>query len=137
MDKSGFSRRTFFKGTMAVATLWIFNAWNQVVKTEMVSSVIKQWKFPFNRNKKVSFFDEFVVVNQQMDTQVFSAHCTHLGCVISDVKGGKLVCPCHGSEFSLKGEALKGPAFKPLKKADFHFDDKERFIFVEPSNDKG
>jgi len=41
------------------------------------------------------------------------ARCTHRGCQPEAV-AGRLVCPCHGSEFSLLGEVLEGPAERPL-----------------------
>jgi len=41
------------------------------------------------------------------------ASCTHAGCQPSPV-GDRLVCPCHGSEFSLDGDVLQGPADRPL-----------------------
>jgi len=108
MNKTGFSRRTFFKGAMAVASLWMLNAWDKVVSTQLVSLQKKRWKFPFYSNKKITFFDEFIVVNDKSNTQVFSAHCTHLGCLIHDVKDGKLVCPCHGSTYDLAGRVFQG-----------------------------
>lgn len=135
MNKTGFSRRTFFKGALAVASLWMLNAWDKVVSTQLVSLEKKRWKFPFNSNKKIAFFDEFIVVNDKSNMQVLSAHCTHLGCLIHEVKDGKLICPCHGSEFSLSGDALKGPAYKPLKRMSFHFDEKKDFIVVGSSTE--
>jgi cytochrome b6-f complex iron-sulfur subunit len=41
------------------------------------------------------------------------ARCTHRGCQPEPV-GDRLICPCHGSEFSLDGEVLQGPAEAPL-----------------------
>jgi cytochrome b6-f complex iron-sulfur subunit len=35
--------------------------------------------------------------------------CTHKGCEL-DAAGTRLVCPCHGSEFSIRGEVLSSPA---------------------------
>lgn len=40
--------------------------------------------------------------------------CTHKGCEVN-VDGNAFSCPCHGSEFSSKGEVLEGPATEPLK----------------------
>lgn len=45
----------------------------------------------------------------------FSAACPHRGCDVSKVTDGKIVCPCHGSEFNLDGTVAKGPATKPLE----------------------
>jgi cytochrome b6-f complex iron-sulfur subunit len=41
------------------------------------------------------------------------ARCTHRGCQPEPV-AGRMVCPCHGSEFSMEGEVLEGPAEHPL-----------------------
>ncbi len=41
------------------------------------------------------------------------ARCTHRGCQPEPV-AERLVCPCHGSEFTLDGELLEGPARSDL-----------------------
>lgn len=41
------------------------------------------------------------------------ASCTHRGCQPEPL-GDRLVCPCHGSEFSFDGSVLEGPAEAPL-----------------------
>lgn len=41
------------------------------------------------------------------------ASCTHRGCQ-PEPFDGRLVCPCHGSEFSLDGRVLEGPAERSL-----------------------
>jgi Rieske Fe-S protein len=41
------------------------------------------------------------------------ASCTHQGCQPEPV-GDRLVCPCHGSEFTFEGAVLQGPAERPL-----------------------
>ena len=47
----------------------------------------------------------------------FSAVCTHLQCIVGTVSGGKILCPCHGSMYSIKdGSVVGGPAPKPLPK---------------------
>lgn len=55
-----------------------------------------------------------------------SALCTHLGCMVTytgsdpaqqaekDAKAVGFSCPCHGSQFSIEGEVLGGPAPAPL-----------------------
>ena len=60
---------------------------------------------------------EFPICLYKMDEDVYSAslmHCTHRGCELN-VGGGIYSCPCHGSEFSLTGEVLEGPADRDLK----------------------
>jgi Rieske Fe-S protein len=42
--------------------------------------------------------------------------CTHAGCSVHYVATTNLLmCPCHGSEFALTGEVIRGPAGIPLK----------------------
>ena len=52
------------------------------------------------------------IVTRTGDSTVraFSAICPHQGCAVTP-KSGKLVCPCHGSEFAPDtGAVLEGPA---------------------------
>ncbi len=45
----------------------------------------------------------------------FGPQCTHLACAYHwEGEMGKFVCPCHGSEFSIEGKVLAGPAARPL-----------------------
>jgi Rieske Fe-S protein len=60
-----------------------------------------------------------VVVTQPARGQykAFSAVCTHVGCIMSEVANGTIDCPCHGSEFKIAtGAVVTGPAPAPLPK---------------------
>ncbi len=53
-----------------------------------------------------------VVVTQPTSGQFkcFSAICTHEGCTVGQISNGSIVCPCHGSQFSIKdGSNTVGP----------------------------
>ncbi len=42
------------------------------------------------------------------------AKCTHLGC--KPIWNGKIFhCPCHGSEFTMEGDVIRGPATRHLE----------------------
>jgi nitrite reductase/ring-hydroxylating ferredoxin subunit len=59
------------------------------------------------------FKDKSVVVTQPASGtfKAFSTKCPHQGCAVSSISGGVIVCPCHGSEFSVTdGSVKKGPA---------------------------
>jgi cytochrome b6-f complex iron-sulfur subunit len=44
-----------------------------------------------------------------------SAVCTHLGCLTTWApEQNRIVCPCHGSKFSVEGAKIEGPAPRPL-----------------------
>lgn len=60
-----------------------------------------------------------------------STKCTHRGCQVESA-GSQLVCPCHGSEFSLSGEKLKGPAEKPLTRFAVTSDERNIYISRRP-----
>ena len=58
--------------------------------------------------------------------KAFSATCTHQGCLVGEVAGGTINCPCHGSRFAVAdGSVTQGPATRPLA---------ERAVAVEGSS---
>jgi len=43
--------------------------------------------------------------------------CTHVGCILNQVTGGTINCPCHGSRYTItNGAVVAGPAPAPLPK---------------------
>ncbi|MFD8305999.1 Rieske (2Fe-2S) protein [Streptomyces sp. NPDC059690] len=63
------------------------------------------------------FKDKAVVVTQPASGtfKAFSTKCPHAGCAVSSIANGVIVCPCHGSQFSVEdGSVKKGPATKGL-----------------------
>ena len=58
-----------------------------------------------------------VVVTQPARGQykAFSAVCTHVGCIMSEVASGTIDCPCHGGQFKItNGAVVAGPPPSPL-----------------------
>jgi cytochrome b6-f complex iron-sulfur subunit len=62
------------------------------------------------------------------DTYVASLlKCTHKACELN-VGGGIYSCPCHGSEFSISGKVLEGPAEDDLKTFNIETDHENIYI---------
>jgi Rieske Fe-S protein len=60
---------------------------------------------------------EQLVVTQPTagDFRVFSAICTHQGCMVGTVADGAIICPCHNSMYDIAtGQVVGGPAPRPL-----------------------
>jgi Rieske Fe-S protein len=67
----------------------------------------------------VNFFGSILVLKEGNRYRAFSNKCTHLGCTIQKMYKGKLVCPCHGSEFNFSdGSVVKGPAAHALNELE-------------------
>jgi Rieske Fe-S protein len=62
--------------------------------------------------------DDSYVVTQPKKGEffAFTSVCTHQGCQVKQVTAEAIICPCHGSEFSVSsGEVINGPAEEPLQ----------------------
>lgn len=79
-------------------------------------------------------FEGVLVSIQDHKIQFLSAQCSHLGCEIKTLKEGKLICPCHGSQFDLQGHVLKGPATKNLSPLKFDYLAPDKIYVVDKSS---
>ena len=61
--------------------------------------------------------DQKVVITQPTagTFKAFTAVCTHQGCLVGSVSDAMILCPCHGSTYSITdGSVTGGPAPAPL-----------------------
>ena len=79
----------------------------------------------------VTFHNEIIIVKENSEIRFLSSKCTHLRCQINSIENDKLICPCHGSSFSLNGENIKGPADKALVVLGYTIDVANRDYIIE------
>ena len=61
--------------------------------------------------------DVLFIRDSETTVRIFNAHCTHKGCLVKYNKNdNRIECPCHGSQYDLNGQVIKGPAPRPLQK---------------------
>ena len=66
-------------------------------------------------DKKITKKNKVLIYKDAKGIKVYDAHCTHMGCILNfDENSETFICPCHGSEFSITGVRLKGPAKRDL-----------------------
>lgn len=54
--------------------------------------------------------------------RAFWARCPHLGCTVAwEGSSGRIVCPCHGAHFDVRGKLLAGPGAGDLAPAAVRF----------------
>lgn len=123
------TRRSFMVGTTALAATAALAACteqgggpkrDQVKPGELVGDTA----LVVVGNGKV-FPEASLVVTQPTEGNYIglSAICTHQSCTLREVTGGKIYCGCHGSEFDLEGNVVKGPASKNLPTAAIEIKD--------------
>jgi nitrite reductase/ring-hydroxylating ferredoxin subunit/uncharacterized membrane protein len=88
-----------------------------VAEPEEFTPVLESTALADNAMRKATIEDaSFVVVRQRQRLCALAHSCAHLGGPLSEgtLKEGSVVCPWHGSEFSLDdGRVLNGPATEP------------------------
>ena len=74
----------------------------------------------------------FHLTHSERGIAAFDNHCTHSRCVFPWSEAASIfACPCHGSQFSLNGDYIAGPAPRALDRYDFEvWDANKRVIAV-------
>jgi Rieske Fe-S protein len=125
------NRKKFLKLAAAAIVLPFLVIWDNIVRrTTKQRAVNSKITLPADVTSGITFYKSIILIKVDNDLQVFSALCTHLGCKINKLEDGKLICPCHGSQFDPHGKVLKGPAAASLKKLNYKTDQKTKEIIV-------
>ncbi len=117
-------RKQFIKLLWALLFLPFAWLWSGMISRQKLYAIKSEpFKISSNLPEGITFAGSYIISRTNDNLKVFSARCTHLGCLINKEEGGQLVCPCHGSHFSpFTGDVLKGPAAIPLKEMQFSID---------------
>ena len=68
---------------------------------------------------------QLFIYKQNEKILVYSAHCTHMGCILNfDKEQQQFNCPCHKSRFNIDGRKLRGPAKRDLDRVSFKIKNK-------------
>ena len=86
-----------------------------------ISIALREIKDGITHVRKSQFF----IYKKDNYIDVYSAHCTHMGCVLNfDEDSKQFKCPCHKSRFDIGGKRLKGPAKRDLDRVAFKIKNK-------------
>ena len=124
------NRRYFIKSAIIGLLVGTVALWDNMIRRQKKINSRNTISLPFVANKEISFQDDFVIINKEGITRVYSSRCTHLGCKINQHDNNQLLCPCHGSTFDLLGNATKGPAVRPLEEMIFEIDMSNNRIII-------
>lgn len=126
------SRRGFLRAgilSLGAAPLWLMDSLAR--RSELLPETSETTlEAPWDAAQGVHFYQQAIVVNGESGAAVFSSTCPHLGCRIDRAEGRELVCPCHGSRFTLHGDVAQGPARRGLRALPFALDRARRVLRV-------
>ncbi len=94
-------------------------------KNEFIDAKQKERKFVIIKPEQL----QFPVCLYKNNTEYVALYmqCTHQGCELKP-NNVSLVCPCHGSEFSVNGKVMSPPADKNLKQFKVISDNENIYI---------
>ena len=125
------NRKKFLKLAAAAIFLPFLVIWDNIVRrTIKQRSINSKINLPADIPSGITFHKSIILNRVDNDLQIYSSRCTHLGCNINKLENGKLICPCHGSQFDQHGKVLKGPATASLRKLNYKTDPKTKEIIV-------
>ena len=144
MEKSatsnpGLSKRNFLIGLFAVVAGYLVTLFWSTIRF-MAPRVSYDPPASF----KAGYIDDYVIgtfsdrwleqhkiwIQRKKDGLVaFVAVCTHLGCVPKLVlDDNRIMCSCHGTNFTIEGDVISGPAPVPLYRAAISLSDDGQII---------
>jgi cytochrome b6-f complex iron-sulfur subunit len=132
MEGKNISRKEFFKRLGIAALIPFGAAWYSSIARNVAYSRVNRVKLNYTDIENgITFEDDIIINKQDNGVKIFSARCTHLGCKLNRIENNEIVCPCHGSRFSINGKVLKGPANNNLKELPYSVDKSANEILID------
>jgi Rieske Fe-S protein len=113
------SRRNFMKAAAWSSAIPAFGLWLSASSKHTLSGLHTYSIQISSLVNGAQISGDYLIIKGRNGIQVFSALCTHLGCRLKDIADNSITCPCHGSQFGLDGEVVRGPALKSLEKVKY------------------
>ena len=138
------NRRTFLAGTGAAATAAVTLAAcapdheQDTFSGGTLTKALQLDDLPPGDSVQMAVGANQVLIHRENQDTVhaYSAVCTHQGCIVGvkDDATSPFVCPCHASNFDkLTGDAVSGPAQRPLTRHETAIEDGWILVAVEPA----
>jgi cytochrome b6-f complex iron-sulfur subunit len=90
---------------------------NVLYESSQVFKAGRPEDYPIGVSTKLMKEERVWIVKTPAELYVIWARCTHLGCTPNWFDAEKrFKCPCHGSNFTIEGDVIAGPAPKPLNR---------------------
>ncbi|MBU2643964.1 Rieske (2Fe-2S) protein [bacterium] len=116
------TRKSFLKITAILLSVYPLKLFYDVSRTRPGTGTQKQQVLTMDLPEGISFHTDIIAWREKDKTVFFAARCPHLGCQINRFENERLICPCHGSQFSMAGKVLEGPAVRDLTELSFAAD---------------
>ncbi len=129
------SRKHFLRLTSLLLLIYPGKLFFDLIKSSRnrLTNEVQQ-TLPMNLPDGITFHDDIIVNKSGKDIHFYSAICPHLGCRINRSDNEELICPCHGSRFSVEGKLVEGPATGDLTELRYTADmSSKRFIVYLPT----
>lgn len=104
--------------------------WRAMAQNRALSAANREIRIAAPQQDGISFHGPVILKKLGPQIVALSARCPHLGCHIERVAGENLICPCHGSTFSLQGKRLFGPAQADLQRLSIRQEDDGATVVV-------
>lgn len=85
---------------------------------------------PNDFSNGINLNGDYIIIKYSDKLKVYSSKCSHLGCRINNSVNNILTCPCHGSQFDINGNPVKGPAAKSLTELKYRIDTRQNQIII-------